>query len=156
MLAVIGNLQGLSVRIKVDELTVNQIHPGQKVKVTGIAFPEHTLLGVIKKVERQGESAGGGVPTFAAEIIVPQLTEAEQHVIHVGMSANVEINTETSAQIIVPLTAISEKEGISYIKRYDEKSKQPIDVAVKTGQTTLDSVAILSNLKSGDKIVIPN
>lgn len=47
VLAMIGDMQALSVRIKVNELTINQLKMGQAVKVTGVAFPEHTLTGKI-------------------------------------------------------------------------------------------------------------
>ena len=78
VLAVIGDMSGVSVHIKVNELTVNQLHPGQKVTITGIAFPEEQLQGEIKRVDRQGEVANGGQPTFSVQIVVPKLTEKQQ------------------------------------------------------------------------------
>lgn len=155
-LAVIGDLSGLSVRIKVNELTVNQLKVGQKVKITGIAFPEHMLDGEIKRVDRQAEATGGGLPNFPVEVVVPTLTADQQKQIHVGMSAKVEINVDEDPQIMVPMTAITEKNGESFVKIYDEKAGKIREAAVKTGKTTMDSAAILLGLKDGDKIVVPN
>lgn len=154
VLAIIGDMTGISVRIKVNEMTVNQLKVGQKVKVTGIAFPEHVLMGEIKRVDRQGEASSGGLPTFSAEIVVPKLTEKEQKEIHVGMSAKVQIDIEDQAQIIVPITAIIEKHGNPFLKVFSEGELK--EVAVKTGKTTIDSVAILNGVKTGDRIVVPN
>ena len=156
VLAIIGDLSGLSVRIKVNELTINQLKVGQKVKITGIAFPEDSLNGEIAEVDHQGESSGGGLPIFEVAIIVPHLTKAQQQLIHVGMSAKIEIGIEETSQITVPIAAVTEKEGIPYVNWYDEKNHQLKEIAVKTGKTTIDSVAILAGLKAGDKIVVPD
>jgi HlyD family secretion protein len=156
VLAVIGDMNGVSVRIKVNELTVNQLKVGQKVVITGIAFPEDNLQGEIKRVDRQGEIANGGQPMFLVEVMVSKLSEKQQHDIHVGMSAKVEINVDEDPQIMVPIVAIKEKNGMSYLSVFDEKSNKTHDVLVRAGKTTIDSVAILSGVTPGDKIVIPN
>lgn len=154
VLAIIGDMQGLTVRIKVNELTVNQLHMGQKVQVTGIAFPEDILEGEIKMIDHQGEVLGGGMPTFAVEVMVPKLTPQQQKTIHVGMSAKVEISIQEEPKLTVPITAIREKNGELFVEIFDEKNKQSKFVNVKTGKTGVDSVAILSGLRVGDKIVI--
>lgn len=156
VLAAIGDMSGLTVNIKVNELVVNQLKLGQKVKITGIAFPDETLDGVIKRVDRQGEIANGGLPTFSVGVVVPKLTTTQQKLIHVGMSAKVEIALAQDSQIMVPINALQEKAGQAFVQVYDSKNDKTNLVAVKTGKTTQDSVAILTGLNIGDKIVIPN
>ncbi len=155
VLAILGDMNGLSVRIKVNELIVNQLKLGQKVIVTGMAFPDDVLDGEIRKIDKQAEVANGGLPTFAVEIVVPKLTPSQQKIIHVGMSANIEINIKDESHIMVPINALIEKSGESYLKIYDKNSGIR-EVLVKTGKTTIDSVVILAGIKSGDKIVVPN
>lgn len=155
-LAMIGDMSGLSVHIKVNELTVNQLKVGQKVKVTGIAFPDYELEGEVRQVDRQGETMGGGVPSFTTEVVVPKLTPEQQKNIHVGMSAKVEIIISAEPQITVPIAAVSERDGNVYVQCYDDKLKKSHEVAVKTGKTTPENVAILAGLKPGDKILLPN
>ena len=155
-LAVVGDMSGVSVRIKVNELTVNQLQVGQKVKITGLAFPGETLMGEIKRVDRQGESNSGGLPTFSAEVTALNLTKQQQAIIHVGMSAKVEIDINEQAQLLVPIAAIKDKNGVSFVQLYDEKTKKSREVQVKTGKTTMDSVVVLSGLKAGDKILAAN
>ncbi len=156
VLAVIGDMSGVSVKIKVNELTVNQLHLGQKVKVTGIAFPDYVLDGNISRVDRQAETGGSGIPSFAVEVSVPSLTKAEQEAIHVGMSAKVEINLNDDARIMVPITALIEKNGATYVQRFDKNNSSISDVLVRTGKSTPDAVAVLSGLNAGDKIVVPD
>jgi multidrug efflux pump subunit AcrA (membrane-fusion protein) len=156
VLAMIGDLSGINVRVKVNELTVNQLHVGQKIKITGIAFPEEVLLGNVTRVDRQGEVTGGGLPMFTVEVSVPKLTAQQQQIIHVGMSAKVEIDINEHPQIRIPMNALTEKNGEAFVKVINEKSGKHEMVAVKTGKTTMDSVAILSGLKEGQQLVIPN
>lgn len=156
ILAVIGDMNGITVRIKVNELTVNQLKAGQKVKVTGIAFPDHTLDGEIVRVDRQGEVSAGGQPAFSVEISVLKLTAAQQQIIHAGMSAKIQIDIKQESQIMIPMMAVKEKNGDPFIQSYDEETRKVREVAIKTGKTTVDSIAVLSGLKVGDKIVVPN
>jgi multidrug efflux pump subunit AcrA (membrane-fusion protein) len=155
VLAIIGNMEGLRVRIKVNELNVNQLKAGQKVKVTGIAFSDFELNGKIERIDRQGDVATNGLPTFLVEVIVPKLLAHQYKNIHVGMSAKVEVNIEEASQITIPLTAINEQNGIAYVKIFDRKSGKIRHSPIKTGKTTVNSVAVLSGLKEGESIVIP-
>lgn len=156
VLAMIGDMKGISVQIKVNELTVNQLHPGQKIKITGIAFPEEILNGEILRVDRQGESTSGGMPTFTVEVNVPVLTETQQKMIHVGMSAKVEIDLAEKPQIMIPLTALNEKNGEAFVEKLEAISGKKQLVAIKVGKSTMDSIAVLSGLKTGDKIIVSN
>lgn len=153
VLGVIGDMQGIRVRIKVNEMTVNQLKLGQKVKITGIAFPDEVLLGKIKQIDRQGEQANSGMPNFSVEVIVPLLTEKQRDNIHVGMSAKVEIDIEEPLQIMIPLKAIIEKNGFSYVELLDKTTQKMHLVLIQTGKTTMDEVVILSGIKAGDQII---
>lgn len=156
VLAVIGDMGGISVRIKVNELTVNQLKVGQKIKVTGIAFPDDVLEGNISRVDRQADSSNGGIPSFVVEVAIPALTKPQQNLIHVGMSAKVEINLSDEPRMMIPVKAIVEKNGSSYVKRYDKTARKIQEVLVHTGKSTPDSVAVLAGLKAGDSIVVPD
>lgn len=154
VLAVIGDVNGLSIRISVNEFNINQLKVGQKVKVTGAAFPDIVLDGQITGLDHQGQVATGGMPSFPVEIVVPKLTPAQLAVIHIGMSAKVEIRIEQPKQITVPINAIVQKQGGTFVRKQDEHGKMQ-EVAVKTGATTMDEVVIESGLRMGDKILVP-
>jgi HlyD family secretion protein len=156
VLAVIGDMTGLIVKIKVNELTVNQLKLDQKVKITGIAFPEESLRGKIIRIDRQGDSANGGLPTFFVQVAVHQLNSTQQKNIHVGMSAKIEINIEEPSEITVPLLAVIEKNGLTFVNVHDKKTDQVKQIPVKTGKTTVDTVVILAGLKQGDTLIVPD
>lgn len=153
VLAVIGDISGLKLHIKVSEFNVNQLKLGQKVKVTGAAFPDDVLEGKISAINHQGEVESGGLPVFPVEVVVPTLTRAQQTVIHMGMSAKVAIEMDDASKLTVPIKAIIQKNGNTYVNVKDQKSGQIREVPVKTGETTLDSVVIASNLKPGEQVV---
>lgn len=152
VLAMIGDVSGLTIHINVNEFNVNQLKIGQKVKVTGTAFSQFILEGKIAGIDRQGQANQGGVPVFPVEIIVPTLTAEQQSIIHMGMSAKVEIKIESDPVVTVPIAAVFEKNGLTHVKV--RKDKKTIALPVKTGQTTANAVVIESNLKAGDKVVV--
>lgn len=152
LLALIGDVSGLTIHINVNEFNVNQLNVGQKVTVTGTAFSQFNLQGHIASVDRQGQASQGGVPVFPVEVVVPSLTVEQQAVIHMGMSAKVEVTIESEPVISVPLAAVFEKNGMSYVKV--QKNNKIQDVLVKTGQTTENAVVIEANIKAGDNVVI--
>jgi len=152
VLAMIGDMSGLMIHINVNELNVNQLKIGQAVKITGPGFPDMELQGNILSIDRQGEVTQGSMPLFPVDIIVPKLTEAQQNIIHIGMSAKVEIQTKDETVITVPLSAVNDKNGVPYLHVIENGKIK--EIPVKTGKTTQDSVIIASYLKSGDQIVI--
>lgn len=152
VLAMIGNMKGIKVRIKVNELIVNQLKLGQKIFITGMAFPDEKIKGSIYRINRQGETANGGLPSFAIDVTA-MLSNAQQKQIHVGMSAKVEIVMDDAPQLMVPINALQEKNGNFYATLYHAKMKNE-SVFVTTGKTTQDSVAVLTGLKAGDQIVV--
>lgn len=152
LLALIGDVSGLTIHINVNEFNVNQLKVGQKVMVTGTAFSQFNLEGHIASVDRQGQASQGGLPVFPVEVVVPALTPEQQAVIHMGMSAKVEVTIESEPVISVPIAAVFDKNGLPYVKV--QKNNKIQDVLVKTGQTTENVVVIEANVNAGDKIVI--
>ena len=156
VLAIVGDMSGISISIKVNELTVNQLHVGQPVKITGIAFPDIVLNGVLQQVDQQGEINHSGLPLFSAVVIVGHLGPSAKKVIRIGMSAKVEIDIDEAKQITVPINALNEQAGKAFVTLYNERSGKTLKRKITTGKTTFDSVIVLSGLSEGDKIVIPH
>lgn len=153
VLSSIGNVTGFLIHVEVNEFNINQLQIGQKVKVTGPAFPGFTLDGEIQGIDRQGETSQGGLPVFPVDVVVSALTPDEQTQIHIGMSAKVQINIEMAQKVTVPIAAVFEKQNQTYVKVKDKKGKVR-DELVKTGETTEDSVVIESKLAAGDTVLV--
>jgi HlyD family secretion protein len=153
VLAIIADENGLVVHINVNEFNINQLKIGQKVKITGTAFPDIILNGKITELNPQGETGQNGIPTFPVDVTVTNLTPKEQAVIHMGMSVKVALEITQGEKIVVPIKAITQIEGQAYVKVKDKKSGIIHTVPIKVGETTLDSVVVESNLAAGDQIV---
>lgn len=153
VLAVIGDTTGLIIHVSVNEFNINELKVGQKVKVTGAAFPNIILQGNISGVDRQAQVSSGSMPAFPIEVVIPKLTTKEQEIIHVGMSAKVEIAIEGSPQLLIPIAAVIEKNGQTFVNAKDAKSGKLREVAIKTGQTTAEGVVVDAGLKAGDQVV---
>ena len=152
LLGLVADKSGFSIRINVNELDINQIKLGQKVRVTGSAFPEDVLEGEVTGIDHQAEVNSSGSPSFAVEVTIPQLTLAQQTEIHVGMSAKVEVNVDEESHLSVPIVAVKEKNGSAYVSRLNPKTKRYEDVAIRTGKTSAADVVVLDNLQPGDQI----
>jgi HlyD family secretion protein len=157
VLLIIGDLSGITTEIQVTEMDIHQIKVGQKVTVTGPAFPDMRLDGKIAVVGSQAKATSGGAgspPTFVVEVVIPVVTPEQRKKIHVGMSAKVGLTLEYPAAILLPLHAVIEKYGEPYVKILDPKTQKTKEVRVKTGKTTLTDVVIESGVAAGDKIVV--
>lgn len=151
VLTTIGNLNSLSIIIKVSEIDMGRIHIGEKVKVTGPAFPGVTLNGFVDSVDNQATSDGIGLPTFPVRIKVDKLTSLQKKKIHIGMSAKIKIEIEETNVIMIPIKAVYQKNNKTLVSVQYKNKITP--VIVETGDTTLDSVLIKKGLKPGDNIV---
>ena len=156
----IGDLSGFSATLQVSEININRLKPGLKVVVTGDAFPGITLHGSVRSVARQAnpsQSGGGGgssLSMFNIEVAIPNITKAERASIHVGMTADFEIDIKSPAKILLPIKAVFQKDGQSMVTIIDAKTGQQKTVPVITGDTTLTDVSIVKGVKPGDKVVI--
>lgn len=152
LLAVIGDMSGLSIKIMVNEIVINQLYVGQPVKVTGLAFRDMSLAGMIRYVDHQAEAGSNGLPMFLVNVVVPHLTAEQQKYIHVGMSANVMIEQHDDAGIHIPIAAVIQKNGIAYVKMLDARRCEQL-VPIKTGATSQNTVTVLAGIKEGDRII---
>jgi HlyD family secretion protein len=153
----IGDFTGLSLKIKVSEIDLASIAPGQKVRVTGVAFPGVSLAGVVGSIDTQTDSSGysGQLPTFPVKVVVPLLSADAQAKIRQGMSAKVEVITQEETTLSVPIKAVFIEAGQPKVKRLlNEKTREYEVVDVSTGKTSMQQVIINSGLQAGDKILV--
>jgi len=152
----IGDMSGLALYINVNEININTIKSGQKVSITGVAFPGVTLHGKVKEVDIQAKNnINSGLPTFPVKIEVANITSKDLQTIHVGMSAEVKLIIEQPPSIRIPLNAVSNRDKQTFVKLLDEKN-QIHEVSVVPGNTGINDIAILEGLKAGDKLVVPD
>lgn len=153
VIALVGDLTGISVEIDVPEIDIDKIRPGMGAIVTGVAFGKYQLKGKVIAVNAQASnSSSGGLPSFTAVVEVTSLTKEQQPWIKVGMSAAIEINTDTNQNILVPIEAVKRKQGNSVVQVQlaDGSIKDQI---ITTGPAQAESVVVESGLNPGDVVV---
>jgi HlyD family secretion protein len=152
----VGDLSGYKVSFMVSEVDVNRLHAGLKVSVTGVSFPGVTLAGKIISVASQASSSAGGggnIAQFQVVVEIPKVSAAAQKVIHIGMSAKVDIGIKNPPRIMLPISAVSTNKGSSVVSVQASDGTTKL-VTVTTGETTLQDVAIISGLKVGQKVIV--
>ena len=159
VLFAIGDLSGFSVSCKVDEVDVTKVKLGQKVRITGDAFPGEQLSGTIQSISPQAEEAESGRsgPSFGVRVSIATVPPELKKRIMAGMTANLDIIVyEKTDALMVPLSAIKEDQGKRYVtrKKGSVASAAGEKVEVTTGYTTQDAVEITKGLKPGDIIEV--
>ncbi len=149
----VGDLSGVNVGTKVDEVDVRNITPGQPVSARGDAFPDIFLEGRVAHVSAQAITAGGQqAATFDVLVTFPELDQASLDVIRVGMSADLEVMVyEKKDALMVPISFVKLINGRPMI-RLVENEGRVIEKEVSTGLTTLGSVEIRSGVQAGDRL----
>lgn len=152
VIALIGDLTGISIEIEVPEIDISQIKPGMNATISGIAFGKHPLKGSLVAVNAQATNTGTGLPFFTSVVEVKKLTPEQQQLIKVGMSANIELSVNNGTQLLIPIAAIKREKGQSVVQ-VQNASGSIEKRTITTGSAQADSVVVESGLKEGDVVV---
>ena len=158
LLLSVGDLNGYSTQFNVNEVDIHHFKIGQKVLITGPAFPNITLQGQISQVATQANTSGSGsdsMAEFAILATIPNITKEQSGKIDVGMSAKIDIPIITKPEISVPMDALSIENGKTVVHVMNQNNQimiQPVTV----GTTMISTATIIKGLHSGDRVVVPN
>ncbi|MCB9481797.1 MAG: PAS domain S-box protein [Desulfobacteraceae bacterium] len=150
----LGDLSGLKVFSRVDEVEIRRLSLNQKVRARGDAFPGVILDGYLSHISAQATSAGSiGTPGFEVQVTIPELTKNAASAIRVGMSADLEILVyDNPKALMIPLYLVRTMGGDAMVRIMNDDGSIE-EKKVSTGITTLDSVEIISGLKPEDHIL---
>lgn len=152
VIALIGDLTGVSVEIDVPEIDIDKIHTGMLASITGVALGKQVLNGELVAVNAQASNtAGGALPSFSAVVEVKALSETQRPWIKVGMSASIEIAIDSNKQLLVPIAAVKQEKGKTVVKLKSSDGSTKTRV-VRTGTALADKVVIASGLQPGDVV----
>ena len=150
VLVAVANLDGLSVKAKVDEIDIGKIRVNQKVLVAGDAFAGTPLTGYVRRIASNAESDGMEGPMFGVTVAIEKLTPEVREKIRLGMSTNLEIVVYDNPEaLLIPLDTVEVREDRKFVQIIDDTGAL-VEKEVVTGLTTMDSVEILSGLESSD------
>ncbi|WP_052507375.1 efflux RND transporter periplasmic adaptor subunit [Desulfonatronovibrio magnus] len=149
----VGDLKGMTVSTKVDEVDVRKIFPGQSVRARGDAFPGVTLQGEVSHISAQAVAGSGRQgATFDVRVTFPELDEKSLEYIRVGMSADLEVVVyENDNAMMVPLSFVRVVRGASFVRLVGPDG-QVREREVETGITTLRDVEIVSGVEAGQRL----
>ena len=152
-LLTIGDLTGLSIASKADEIDIGAIRKGLPVRVSGDGFRGITLDGAITHVSSEAAGAGS-TPTFELTAHVLELTAEQRKVLRLGMSARLDVLVyENKEALLVPLGAVDSAVDPPVV-RVRAPDGAVREVPVETGLTNLDSVEILDGLEAGAIVLV--
>lgn len=152
VIALIGDLTGISIEIDVPEVDIDKIYAGMPATVTGIALGGQVLRGELVAVNAQASTgSGGALPSFSAVVEVKALNEEQRRWIRVGMSASIELSSDSNNQLLVPINAVRQEKGQSVVKLKDKSGSTKTQI-VTTGIAQADKVVIASGLNEGDVV----
>ena len=154
VLALMGDLSGVSVEIDVPEVDITEIKLGMRATIRGVAFGKQPLTGKLVSINAQASGGGGNaLPFFTAIVEVKSLDAIQQSLIKVGMSAAVELTVSSTDKLLVPLAAIQQKNGKSMVEIKTSAGKTNLRPVI-TGPVHHDSVVIESGLQVGDEVIL--
>jgi len=157
MLICIASSQGLSLGIQVNEANIQDIFVGQRATVTMDALADKGMLlqGYIESIETQAKG-GDQLPTFFVRVVIPKVTVEQAKLIKIGMSAKVGFSIKHEPHILIPIEAVDHYLDKAKVKTLDKATGKITETIVETGETTINDVAIISGLKEGDQVLVPN
>ena len=149
-IASVSDLDNLAVSVNLSEFDVAQVEQGMHANVSVDALGGETFSGTVEFVALTGTDTGG-VITFPVRI---GLEDSEG--LKPGMNTSVRIVVAKKADVVrVPLEAVTtDDEDQAFVTVLDE-TEQEVEVEVETGLETAERVEIVSGLKAGARVVLP-
>ena len=148
---VVADLTSFHIDVGVDESSVGQLKVGQPVRVTIDALPDQDLTGHVDRIAPTATNVGG-IISYKVTITLDPTSAA----VRGGMSANVEIVTDTHTNVlIVPnwTIRIDRATGKTYVNvRRGDKLQE---VEIVTGLRNTDESEVISGVNEGDVLVVP-
>ena len=141
----------LTIPVTVDERDIHSLKQGMTVEVRVEALSGRVFTGTVTEIGRVGVSSGGS----GKFTVTVELTRQEDML--PGMSASVTAKLGTAEGIAVPVAALTQSDGKSFVyTALDEKTGEPISLTeVTTGVSDGEYVLIESGLSEGDTVYYP-
>lgn len=146
--ATIKDTSRLQIKVDIEESNIPIVELGQEVRVTLNSLPDKELKG---KVVELGDEADNDSSIVTLPVTV--LLDKVDFDIKLGVSAELDIIVaQVKGQVVIPITAIFTENGEDFVMKYQDDKLEK--TAVETGLSSGMRIAILSGLKTGDRILV--
>lgn len=150
--AVLVMADKLIVKAQVDETDIGNIKLGQPVNIVLDAYPGQVINGKVEHIAYESKVINN-VTIYEVDI----LPDSVPAYFRSGMSATINfISEEKKDVLMLPLKAIKKISDRSYVFQTDKATNKTNPVQIKTGLENTTHIEIVSGLKEGDKVVIPD
>jgi HlyD family secretion protein len=153
----LGDLSQIKVRVRISELELSGIQPGQSAEVRLDAFSDRTFRGRVSQISPVADPTARLIPI---EVTIPNGDRR----IASGLLARVNFATQTQPQVIIPETAIqiaasqdkaNQQQQATIFVVNGKKEQATVEARnVTIGKTADNRLEILSGLKSGEQFVV--
>ncbi|WP_316797230.1 efflux RND transporter periplasmic adaptor subunit [Pedobacter agri] len=184
----ISNLAAMEVNVDVNENDITRVKVGDKASIEVDAFADKKFRGVVTEIASSSTAVGTTTSTsvdqvtnFSVKIrITEEIEGKQQSIFRPGMSATVDIESETVKGLAVPIQAVFTESGKSgdgdknagnqentdkqkskladkkvkqFVYTFDGKTKKVKKVEVSTGIQNDQFIIVKSGIKAGQEIV---
>lgn len=184
----ISNLSSMEVNVDVNENDITRVKVGDKASIEVDAFSDKKFRGVVTEIASSSTAVGTTVSTsvdqvtnFSVKIRISEEMEGKQQsIFRPGMSATVDIESESLTGLAIPIQAVftdnaksgsgnnnqgnqentdkqksklTDKKVKQYVYAYDAKSKKVKKTEVTTGIQNDQFIIVKSGVKAGAEIV---
>lgn len=150
VLLTIADMSKMQIDTQVDESDIGKIAVGQKTTFSVDAFPERVFNGVVSNVSQKA-NIQQNVVYYNVTIDVTDV----QNVLRPTMTARVSLLiAESKNTIVIPLAAVKNNKGKQYVQIMSD-NKEAKTVPVVLGLAADDRVEVLSGIREGEKVVLP-
>lgn len=184
----ISNLSSMEVNVDVNENDITRVKVGDKASIEVDAFSDKKFRGVVTEIASSSTAVGTAVSTsvdqvtnFSVKIRISEEMEGKQQsIFRPGMSATVDIESESLTGLAIPIQAVFTDNGKSgdagknqgnqentdkqkskltdkkvkqYVYAYDAKTKKVKKTEVTTGIQNDQFIIVKSGVKTGNEIV---
>lgn len=148
VLVTIADMSKMQIETQVDESDIGRVAVGQKASFTVDAYPAKTFSGIVSNVSQRANIQQNVVYyTVTIDVFEPG------DLLKPTMTARVSIQVgETQNALILPLNAVKQNKGQSYVQV--QRNGQVQNVNVTTGLANDEKIEILSGLNDGEQIVL--
>jgi len=142
----------LIVKAQVDETDIGNIRIGQPVNIQLDAYPNQTINGKVERIAYESKVINN-VTIYEVDLLPDSVPDFFRS----GMSATINfIREEKKDVLMLPLKAIKKISDRTYVFQADKATNKAVSMQIKTGLENTSHVEVVSGLKAGDKVIIPD
>jgi RND family efflux transporter MFP subunit len=144
----LADLSSVTVQALVHETYIDQVDPGQSVRVVLDAQPQRVLQGEVRDIAPLSTGSGALV-TYRVDIAI----DSDENTVRPGMTGDLEIEIDhKDSTLVVPRGALRREDGEWVVQL--RRGQRLVETPVMTGARLCHVVEVVSGLSEGDWVLL--